>query len=194
MIEKLRYGNTNTFYISGDHGGLLIDTDYAGTLPQFFKAIKAAGIPMGDISYLLATHYHPDHIGLAGELQSYGVRIIIVDVQFSAVHFSDRIFAKDQGLRYTPIDETQATVIRCAESREFLRGIGIKGEIIHTPSHSEDSISVILDDGTCIVGDLEPQEYLGAYDHNPKLESDWKQIMCHHPKRILYAHVNEREL
>ncbi len=68
-MKKLRYGNTNTFYIVGVKGGLLIDTDYAGTLPQFFKAIKTACIGINDISYMLATHYPPDHIGIVSELQ-----------------------------------------------------------------------------------------------------------------------------
>ena len=61
---KLRYGNTNTFYVPGAKGGLLIDTDWAGTLPQFFKAIKSAGLGISDISCVLATHYHPDHVGI----------------------------------------------------------------------------------------------------------------------------------
>jgi len=30
-MKKLRYGNTNTFFLEGSNGGLLIDTDYAGT-------------------------------------------------------------------------------------------------------------------------------------------------------------------
>ena len=68
MMKKLRYGNTNTFFIKGTNAGLLIDTDMAGTLPLFFRAIKAAGIEARDIAYVLATHYHPDHIGLVGEL------------------------------------------------------------------------------------------------------------------------------
>lgn len=51
-------------------------------------------------------------------------------------------------------DESQAQVVLFEESRKFLGELGIEGEIISTPSHSEDSISVILDDGTCIVGDL----------------------------------------
>ena len=38
---KLKYGNTNTFFIQGNNNGLLIDTDYAGTLPAFYKTIKA---------------------------------------------------------------------------------------------------------------------------------------------------------
>ncbi|HAO69061.1 MAG TPA: hypothetical protein DCR31_03190, partial [Ruminococcaceae bacterium] len=56
---RLRYGNTNTFYIPGAGGGLLVDTDWAGTLPQFFRAIKAAGIEMKAITTMLVTHYHP---------------------------------------------------------------------------------------------------------------------------------------
>ncbi len=35
MVSKLKYGNTNTFFIHGISGNLLIDTDYAGTLPAF---------------------------------------------------------------------------------------------------------------------------------------------------------------
>jgi glyoxylase-like metal-dependent hydrolase (beta-lactamase superfamily II) len=190
---KLRYGNTNTFYIAGAKGGLLIDTDYAGTLPQFFKAIKTACIDISDISYMLATHYHPDHIGIVSELQKLGVTLLIVDVQHSSVHFADDIFFRDNRLNYKPIDENVAKVISCAESRSFLCSIGISGEIIYTPSHSEDSVSIILDDGNCIVGDLEPVEYLAAYDHNPRLKSDWEQIMSYHPKRILSAHANENE-
>jgi glyoxylase-like metal-dependent hydrolase (beta-lactamase superfamily II) len=190
---KLRYGNTNTFYIAGAKGGLLIDTDYAGTLPQFFKAIKTACIDISDISYMLATHYHPDHIGIVRELQKLGVTLLIVDVQHSSVHFADDIFFRDKRLNYKPIDENVAKVISCAESRSFLCSIGISGEIIYTPSHSEDSVSIILDDGNCIVGDLEPVEYLAAYDHNPRLKSDWEQIMSYHPKRILSAHANEKE-
>ena len=190
---KLRYGNTNTFYIAGAKGGLLIDTDYAGTLPQFFKAIKTACIDISDISYMLATHYHPDHIGIVRELQKLGVTLLIVDVQHSSVHFADDIFFRDKRLNYKPIDENVAKVISCAESRSFLCSIGISGEIIYTPSHSEDSVSIILDDGNCIVGDLEPVEYLAAYDYNPRLKSDWEQIMSYHPKRILSAHANEKE-
>ena len=61
---KLKYGNTNTFFIKGSQGGLLIDTDYAGTMPAFYKAMKNASIGLTDIKYVIATHYHPDHMGL----------------------------------------------------------------------------------------------------------------------------------
>lgn len=191
---KLRYGNTNTFYIPGADSGLLVDTDWAGTLPQFFKAIKAAGIERKAITTLLITHYHPDHMGLAGALQQLGVKLLIADVQRPFVHASDEIFARDRRLAYRAVDENAATSFSCAESRPVLKALGIDGEILHTPSHSEDSISLLLDDGSCLVGDLEPLAYLAGYDENPALKSDWEQILNRHPKRILYAHANEQSL
>ena len=44
MITKLKYGNTNTYFVNGVNGGLLIDTDYAGTMQAFYKALKKNGI------------------------------------------------------------------------------------------------------------------------------------------------------
>lgn len=35
-------------------------------------------------------------------------------------------------------------------------------------------ISLILDRGECFVGDLEPIEYLAAYDQNDRLNYDWE--------------------
>ena len=190
-MVRLKYGNTNTFYLPGQTGGLLVDTDYAGTLYAFYKAIKQAGIGIKDIEYVLATHYHPDHMGLIGDLMKQGVKLLLIDVQSSSVHFSDSIFARDK-LPFTPIDESMAVVISCKESRSFLSRQGIAGEIIHTPGHSEDSVSLILDDGDCFVGDLEPYEYIEAYEENLPLQNDWERVLAFHPKRIFYAHAPEK--
>ena len=192
MLTKIRYGNTNTILLRGDRGSILIDTDYAGTMPAFYKAIKGLGIKVSDITYVLATHYHPDHIGLVSELMSQGVRLIIMESQTDFVHYSDGIFEKEPYLDYKTIDESRAQVLLFEDSRKFLKALGIEGEIISTPSHSEDSISVLLDDGTFIVGDLEPLEYLEAYEDNKKLKADWDTLLRESPKRIIYAHANEK--
>ena len=192
MVTKLRYGNTNTFLIKGSLANVLIDTDYAGTLPAFYKAIKEQGLSVKDINYILATHYHPDHMGLISELTAQGVKLIILESQTGFVHYSDEIFARDKRLQYKPIDESGATVISVDNSRMFLASLGIEGEIIQTPSHSEDSISVILDEGVTFVGDLEPYAYLEAYDENKKLKEDWDKVMSYNPKVVYYAHANEK--
>ena len=192
VICKLRYGNTNTFFIQGIGGGLLVDTDFAGTLPAFYRAIKEHNIKSSDISYVLATHYHPDHIGLISELIKQGVQLILINTQISHIHFADKIFRKDKRLKYETINTDNSITINSKDSQKFLKNIGIAGEIISTPSHSEDSISLILDNKVCFVGDLEPIEYIDAYDNNIRLKSDWKHVMSYNPKIIYYAHANEK--
>ena len=192
MQTKLKYGNTNTFFIRGMRGNLLVDTDYAGTLPAFYKAIKEQEIKISDITYVLATHYHPDHIGLVSELIRLGVKLLVIDAQCPYIHFADTIFGRDKSLAYEPIPTDHATIISTEESRAFLKRLGIDGEIVSTTSHSADSISLILDGGECFVGDLEPIEYLAAYEQNDKLKHDWELIMRFTPKTIYYAHANEK--
>ncbi len=194
MHIKLKYGNTNTFFIRGMSGNLLVDTDYAGTLTAFYRAIKEQKIQISNITYILATHYHPDHIGLVGELVNQGVKLLVIDTQYSYIHFADNIFSRDKRLVYEPIHMDKAIIINTEESRAFLRNIGIDGEIVATTSHSPDSISLILDSGECFVGDLEPIEYLAAYEQNDRLKDDWELIMQYAPKKIYYAHANEKIL
>lgn len=194
MTLELKYGNTNTFFIRGSNGGLLVDTDYAGTLPAFYRAIGAQGIRLSDIDYVLATHYHPDHVGLVGELTKQGVTLLLLDRQLPHIHFADGIFARDRRLRYEPFSADKAHIIKAGESRDFLKGLGIDGEIILTPSHSEDSVSLILDCGECFVGDLEPFSYLEGYEDNEPLKKDWEQLMKYKPRLIHYAHAKSTAL
>ena len=119
---KLKYGNTNTFYLNG----LLVDTDYAGTLGAFYKAMKKNGIELKDIKYVLATHYHPDHMGIIGELTERGAELLLIDVQRDSVHFSDGIFKRDER-PFTPADEARAAVISCGTAGLFSPGSAYPG-------------------------------------------------------------------
>ncbi|MBR4204356.1 MAG: MBL fold metallo-hydrolase [Clostridia bacterium] len=193
MIE-LHYGNTNTFLIQSRDGFLLLDTGYVGELNAFYKAIKAKGVQVKDIAFVLATHYHPDHIGLIPDLTDQGVRLLLTDTQTDAVHDSDRIFAREPKLNWRPIRESEATVLSCSDSRAFFRGMGIDGEIVSTPSHSRDSVSLLLDSGDCFVGDLERRAVLAGYDRNLPLQRDWETVMARRPKRIFYAHGREENI
>ena len=194
MITRIKYGNTNTFLIRGTKGSLLVDTDYAGTLPAFYKAIKELGIKVSDISYVLATHYHPDHIGLVSELTDQGVKLVVMESQTDFIHYSDPIFAREPHLNYRPIDERNVLILKFDEAPSFLDSLGINGNIGRTLSHSEDSIYVSLSDGTFILGDLEPLEYLEAYKNNQLLKTDWDNILKQDPKLLLYAHANEKRI
>ena len=70
--------------------------------------------------------------------------------------------------------------------------MGIQGEIIPIASHSNDSIAVILDQGICCVGDLDPIAYMDAYEGNTVLQEDWDLVLSYHPELVYYGHANEQ--
>lgn len=192
MVKLIKYGNTNTFFICNIGKGILIDTDWAGKLSEFYKEIKNNEIAISDISCILITHYHPDHMGVVSELMEIGIRLVVIDIQQDFIHYSDKIFQRDKRLNYKPIIDENADIITCAESREYLKKFGIDGEIIHTPGHSDDSISVILDEGVAIVGDLDPIDVVDGYEDNKELKDSWKKVLYYHPSVVYYGHANPR--
>ena len=187
MIE-LKYGNTNTYLIKGDEKYLLFDTDWAGTFGMFCKALKEKNVKLQDIEYLVISHFHPDHMGIAGEIARAGVKIVVADVQKEFVHFADAIFEKDGVKSFVPIDSTMTVEISVSESRQFLRNIGIEGEIIYTPGHSDDSISIMLDDGALFVGDLNPLYELELHE-GTVIGDSWERLLALKPSRVFYGHA-----
>ena len=130
-------------------------------------------------------------MGIIGDLVDTGVKLIIIDFQKPHIHYSDAIFSRDKNLSYKVIDESNAIIIAEHQSRDFLSSLGIHGEIIKTPSHSEDSLSIVLDDGECFAGDLEPYEYIPGYGESKALEADWDRILKSKAKTIYFSHRSE---
>ena len=72
---------------------------------------------------------------------------------------------------------------------------GIKSRIVHTPGHTEGSITIVLDNGEMIVGDLvrgkEPNITLGQfYEDKTVLLQSLEMIADYHAKRIYMSHGN----
>ena len=185
MIQLLKYGNTNCYYIEGKNGSILVDTDWAGTLQLFYSKIKELNIK--NIDYLLITHYHPDHMGIAQDIiKNMNTKLLVIDVQKDYIHSSDKIFEKDNKVHFNPIN-TEPLIISCEESRKFLNELGIDGEIIYTPGHSDDSISLILDEGIVLVGDLYDLNSASEFN-DEKINNSWKNILSHNISKICYGH------
>jgi endoribonuclease LACTB2 len=184
-ILNVGYSSTNYYILTDSKPRLLVDVGFAGTLAKLQHELKRTDIQLADIKHLLATHYHPDHAGLAQELQRMGVKLIVVDVQQAAI-------AAVQGnpklaKQYVDFDHKTALTITLPDSRKFLLGIGIQGEIIATPGHSDDSISLILDDGSAFTGDLTPLLMAGE-DNRLTLQRSWDAIRAHGAKRGYPGH------
>lgn len=188
MIHELQYDNTNTYLIFGTKGLLLFDTGWAGTFMKMCKTLGEKGIKLQDIDYLVISHFHPDHMGLAGELIEQGVTVVVMENQKEFVHTSDHIFERDKRLAYVPINDDSVKYLSFKDSRAFLQELGIAGEIIPTPGHSDDSVSLMLDSGDVFVGDLYPLYELEVHDE-PGVQESWKRILATKPKRIFYGHA-----
>lgn len=188
MITELKYSNTNTYIIEGERGKILFDTGWAGTFPAFCKALGDAHISAQKIDYVLISHFHPDHMGIAQEIASLGPTIVVVDVQQPFIHSSDHIFEKEKKTHFLPINEEEIKIISTEESRLFLQEVGIHGEIIYTPGHSEDSISLWLDEGSLFVGDLNPLYELEMHK-GTQIEESWKKLLALKPEKVYYGHA-----
>ena len=187
MIKEIKYGTTNTYLIKGRSGTILFDTGWAGTLAAFCHAVGEAGEKVQDINYILISHYHPDHMGIVQDIiDNMNVKLLVIDVQKDYIHCSDQIFEKNNNINFNPIS-TEPLIISCKDSRKFLNDLGIDGEIIYTPGHSDDSISLILDNGIALVGDLYDLNSAFAFN-DEKINNSWKNILSHNISKICYGH------
>lgn len=188
MIEELKYSNTNTYLISGDRGYILFDTGWAGTFDMFLKALGEKKIKASDIKYIMISHFHPDHMGIAQNIANLGADIIVFDVQKDYIHFADEIFSKDKRLRYTTIEDESVKYVDINNSREFLKQAGFDGQVYHTPGHSDDSVSLYLDDGSLFVGDLNPLYELELHE-GTEIGESWKRLLSLDPCIVYYGHA-----
>ena len=188
MITELHYDNTNTYLISGEKGAILFDTGWAGTLQRFYQELGAKGLHLKDINYLLISHYHPDHMGIAQEITNQGVNLLVMESQVEYMHASDRVFEKEKRNCFVPIDDNGVKIITFAESREFLQELGVSGCIVPTPGHSVDSVSLIIDGEAAFVGDLYPLYELELHEE-PDVKESWERILSFRPKRVYYGHA-----
>jgi len=183
-IVNVGYASTNYYAIDIKNGKLLVDCGWPGTLPQFTKVLQRKGITLREFKYLLVTHFHPDHAGLVQDLKNQGAKLILPECQKDfitpfAEHFKGKSFP------YIEIRQNDNLNLKLEDSRTFLAGIGLNGEIIHTPGHSDDSVTLILDEGFAFTGDLHPS-FMNIDDVITR--ESWNRIHQHKITRIFPGH------
>ena len=193
MIKEIKYSTTNTFLIKGEKGSILFDTGWAGTLTQFCHAIGEAGEKVQDINYILISHFHPDHMGIAQEIADMGPVICAADIQKDFIHSSDRILMKDKNASFVPVKDENIRFFGLDDSRAFLKELGIDGCVLATPGHTDDSISLMLDSGEVFVGDLNPLYELELH-RGTQIEQTWNMLMSMKPKKVYYGHARTADL
>jgi glyoxylase-like metal-dependent hydrolase (beta-lactamase superfamily II) len=182
-IVNVGYRSTNYWVISAGPNRLLVDIGWPGMFGTRKANLTRMGIPLAELRYALATHYHIDHAGAAEELKRAGVPLLVLDIQVAAIPLM-KTWTKPHD-HYLEITPKGNVVITFAHSRARLKQIGFAGEIVPTPGHSDHCVSLLLDDGAVFTGDLPPEAC--AFD-NPVALATWQFLRARGATRIYPAH------
>ena len=161
VIHPLRLRYSNAYLVVGVRP-ILVDTGSRGDAPKIVAGCAAAGVKIRDLALILHTHVHSDHFGTTADLAAEAGCPV-------AYHPGDRPLAirgnngplRGVGLRgrilarlvaHLPFDTRAADID--AEEGSRLDVFGVSGSIRHTPGHTPGSISVLLDSGDAIIGDV----------------------------------------
>ncbi len=154
-------------------------------------SLNKKGISPKDISHVMVTHFHPDHCGIAEDLQQNGVELIISDIQRNFIEKANKNLKKFPEFKEIIINPKN--IIMQNDKNAFLNRVGIPGYFIHTPGHSEDSISIVIEGVGVFTGDL-PLLGFNEAEREKKVQVSWEIIKNAGEKRIFPAHANSFKL
>ncbi|MCS7067514.1 MAG: MBL fold metallo-hydrolase [Meiothermus sp.] len=182
-VVDVGYRSTHYWVVSAGTSRLLVDIGWPGTLGTLKANLAKMGIPLHEIRYALATHYHIDHAGLAEELKREGVPLLVLEVQLEAIPLM-KTWTKPAD-RYVEITEKGNVILSFEQSRDLLAQMGLAGEILPTPGHTNHCVSLLLDNGFAFTGDL-PAEALTF--NNPVALASWRLLREKGATRVYPAH------
>lgn len=163
-IITLGLGFSDAFLVK-DNGTILVDTGINVSKEKYLELFAQMGVAPAEIGLIVISHGHADH---------YGNAHILKEITGASILCHKNAVKTLQTGRDAPIiprNELGASVFKLIKNHlpkavkpvepdvimdeNFdLAPYGVAGKIIHTPGHSECSISVILDSDQAIVGDI----------------------------------------
>lgn len=192
-IITLTYKTANCFLIPANGRWVMVDTGWPDTFSQLLQLLNQNNIGVNEVDYLIITHFHPGHAGLTQNLKDLGTELVLHENQVPYFNKLNNFYKKNPKANFKDITSNSNIIVSDTDSREFLKTIGIDGELISTPGHSEDSISLILDNDCAFTGDLPAYSRMEAYD-DIVVEDCWDMILQYHVKTVYPGHGESYEV
>lgn len=211
-VIRILAGRSNVFLVVSGKTNIIIDTGISHSWKKLQRNLLRMNIT--DVSYLVLTHTHFDHTQNAARLkEKYGLKVMVHETEagylasgndnvpggttmisgFLVKKFA-RIFSKT--FRY---NTCEPDII--IDHFYDLTPAGIKGYVLHTPGHTDGSVSIIIDDEIAVVGDTMFGVFPGSVfppfaDDVPAMIRSWGELLKTNCRLFLPSHgsADSREL
>lgn len=187
-VVTLTHRSTHCYLVELGAGMLMVDAGWPDSLRAIEHQLRTYRVAPSAIQFVLITHTHPDHAGLAQTIkQEWGARLLIHAVQVPFLPDLAHYFKTRGG--HDPIVVGRSDVVLAAANRSVLAKLGIRGEVLPTPGHSDDSVSLVLDSGLCFTGDLPPPQFARDEAAAALTRASWQALLDHGARAFYPAHA-----
>ncbi|MFC7533638.1 MBL fold metallo-hydrolase [Actinoplanes sp. GCM10030250] len=157
-VFELRLGYVNVHLVVTDDGLVLVDTGLPGRSPLIERGLRGIRRSLGEVTTILVTHHHPDHVGNLADLRKRtGARAIAHAAD--APHITGAFppaapagpIGKLVGRLIGTVQPTKIDQLITADGSEPVPGF----TALHTPGHTRGHVSFLLDraGGVLFAGD-----------------------------------------
>ena len=169
--------------------------DHAGCINELIAANPAIVVVMGtETAKLIRVGKNDQTHG--GGLINRRIAFLIRFKRFVVSGKTGKSVKKEDNLLFKPYAARKGDIVVSGETR--LRDIGIEadGSLVPTPGHTVDSVTVLFDDGDCLVGDSAASMLLFAGTRHcvifvmdlDQYYASWRLLLGRGAKRVFPAH------
>lgn len=211
VVQPVQFGHANVFFIRTEDGQILVDAGMPGDPETLDRVFSTAGVDPRNIRLIVVTHGHLDHMGMVAYAKEATSARVLCHRSLSgklatgeieapvAQNLSGRFINFMSGLQAltggADIEAVDADILVDDEAFD-LSEFGIPGRVIHTPGHSQASISIVLDNGETLLGDMVRDEGDGEigpgmfYEDREALIASLEEVAQFEPRTIYLSHGN----